>query len=92
MKVTLNYMGQLRYLSGKDSEQIDCAGGRSLSEMLTEVSKAYDQRFVDVIFDSAGDLRPSLMIVVNDKTADKELTQSLSDGDSVTLLTAIAGG
>ncbi len=92
MKVTLNYMGQLRYLSGKASEQVDCAGGRSLSEMLTEVSKAYDQRFIDVIFDDAGALRSSLMIVVNDKPVDKELVQSLSDGDSITLLTAIAGG
>ena len=92
MKVTLKYMGQLRYLSGKDSEQIDCAGGKSLSEMLTEASKAYDQRFVDVIFDDAGALRPSLMIVVNDKTADKDVVLNLSDGDSVTLLTAIAGG
>lgn len=92
MKVTLEYMGQLRYLTGQNSDQIDCSQGTSLSDLMTAASKKYDDRFVNIVLDETGAIRPSLVVVINGATVSKDDTPNLSDGDSVTLLTAIAGG
>jgi molybdopterin converting factor small subunit len=92
MKVTLKYMGQLKYLTGRDSDQIDCSQGVSLAELMTAASKKYDQRFINIVLDENGSIRPSLVVVINGATAVKDAAPNLSDGDSITLLTAIAGG
>jgi molybdopterin converting factor small subunit len=92
MKVTVKYMGQLRHLTGKDSEQVECPENISLAELMSVASKKYDQSFVNIVLDESGVIRPSLIIVINDITASKDASPNLSDGDSITLLTAIAGG
>ena len=92
MKITINYMGQLRYITGKDNEEIKCFDRASLAEIITQASKAYDSRFLDIILDENGAIQSSLIVIVNDEPAGENLTQGLSDGDTVTILTAIAGG
>ena len=92
MTVTLEYMGQLRYLTGHNSDQIECSQGTSLAELLAAASKKYDDRFVNIVLDETGAIRPSLVVVINGVTVSKDDAPNLSDGDSVTLLTAIAGG
>jgi MoaD family protein len=92
MKVTLKYMGQLRHLTGKNEEQIECSEGSSLTDLLTKASGKYDPHFVDIVLDSTGTIRPSLIIIINGITASKDAAPNLSDGDTITLLTAIAGG
>ena len=92
MKITLKYMGQLKYLAGKDSDQIDCSQGASLIELMTEASSKYDQRFANILLDETGTIRSSLIVVVNGTAVGKDACRNLSDGDSITLLTAISGG
>jgi MoaD family protein len=92
MRIKLKYMGQLRSLTGKDSDQIECSQGASLTDLMTEASKKYDKRFAEIVMDETGAIRPSLIIIVDGVSADKDVTPNLSDGDSITLLTAIAGG
>ena len=88
MKITLNYMGQLRALAGKDSDQIECAQGVSFADLITEASKQYDRRFVDIAIDETGAIRSSLIVIIDGVAADKDTAPNLSDGDSITLLTA----
>ena len=92
MKVTLNYMGQLRSLTGKDSDQIEYSQGACLADLITEASKKYDERFVNFVLDENGAIRPSLIIIIDGVSADKDVAPNLSDGDTITLLTAISGG
>ena len=92
MKVTLKYMGQLRHLTGKNEEPIECREGLGLTDLIAKASKQYDPHFVDIVLDSTGTIRPSLMIIINGITASKDAAPNLSDGDTITLLTAIAGG
>lgn len=92
MKVTLKYMGQLRHLTGKDSEQLECSQGASLADVMIAASENYDTRFVNIVLDETGAIRPSLIVIINDETAAKDANPNLSDGDTITLLTAIAGG
>ena len=92
MKVTLNYMGQLRSLTGKDSDKVECSQGASLADLLTEAAKKYDRQFANIVLDGTGIIRPSLIIIIDGVSADKDAPPNLSDGDSITLLTAIAGG
>ncbi len=92
MEITLKYMGQLRHLADKDSDQIECSQGASLTDLMTAASKKYDQRFVDIVLDATGAIRRSLIIIIDGVSADKDAPPNLSDGDTITLLTAIAGG
>ena len=92
MKVTFNYMGQLRYLTGRDSDQVECSQGVSLAELMIVASKKYDKRFVNIVLDETGAIRPSLVVVINGAAVGKDSALNLTDGDSITLLTAIAGG
>lgn len=92
MILTLKYMGQLRHLTGKNSEQIECPEGASLVGLINAASKNYDARFANIILNETGVIRPSMIIIINDTTAGKDDNPNLSNGDTITLLTAIAGG
>ncbi len=92
MKVTVNYMGQLKAAAGKGSEIIECSDDAALSDLLAAAAGQYGSSFVNIIQDETGAIRPSLIVIINDVTANKDASPSLSDGDTVTLLTAIAGG
>ena len=92
MNVTIKYMGQLRHIADKDSEQIECGEGAGLVDVLRLAANAYDDAFARILFDEAGAIRQSVMIMVNDKPISKETAGAICDGDSMTILAAIAGG
>jgi molybdopterin converting factor small subunit len=92
MKVTLNYFGQLRHIADKETEDWDCPEGSSIADVVKEAADEYGEDFGNIVFDGAGQLRPSLMVMVNDVPADKEALPGLRENDRITLLAAIAGG
>lgn len=92
MYVVLNYMGQLRQLAGTESERKEYSEPVSLLEVLRDAAGGHDPRFAKILFTDEGELRRSVMVLVNEATVSKDPLPSLSDGDEVTLLTPIAGG
>ena len=92
MKVTVNYYGQLKQITNKDSESCDLSEQTDLNQMLAGLASQYGDKFKDFVFDQAGEIRVSLMISVNDNVVDKKPAPCLKDGDEVSILTPIAGG
>ena len=92
MKITLNYFGQLRHHAGCESESRSIADGCSLSDALREVAADHGPEFSVILLDDSGELRPSVMLLVNDTPVDKAALPALSNGDAVSVLPAIAGG
>ena len=91
MKVDVSYLGQLQQAAGVASERKECAG-TTLAELLNDVAEAHGPGFRAILLDDSGAVRPSVMVLVNDAPVSKDALPELSDGDAITLLTAIAGG
>jgi len=91
MQVTLSYMGQLRHLAEKESEDVEAADGATLVEVIREAATRYGSAFKTIVFD-ADTLRSSLMILIDDSPVDKSVSVILAEGQRIMLLSAISGG
>ena len=92
MNVTVSYLGQLRHIAGIETEDRSVPDGASLTDVLKELAAGYDEQFGRILFDEAGVLRGSMMVLINDALVMKDALPNLNNGDRVTLLPAIAGG
>ena len=92
MNISLHYLGQLRHIAGVESEEHSVADTTTLIDLLQQVAAGHDEGFGRILFDDAGALRASVMVLINDAPVEKASPPALADGASVTLLPAIAGG
>lgn len=91
MPVTVRIPTPLRTLTkGKDMVE---ATGKNLREVLSNLEKSYPG-FKERIFDESGSLRRFVNIYVNDEDSRllKDLETSIKDGDTVSIIPAVAGG
>jgi molybdopterin converting factor small subunit len=92
MKITTAYMGQLQHQADKENEAREYPDGTSILEVLRVLADEYGDVFTGILFDDSGGLRPSVMLLHNEAPVSKDALPALQDGDSLTLLAAIAGG
>jgi molybdopterin converting factor small subunit len=93
MKLSVQYMAQLRPLRGCQEEDVVLPEGSNVNELLIYLA----QQQPDVashLLTAAGDVRPSLLVAINGAAvAPQDAPRvALSQGDVVTLLPPIAGG
>ena len=91
MTITVNYLGQLRNFAGVETESRDVESS-DIMDVVRNLSDAYGDDFGRVLLADDGNLRPSVMILVNDNPVQKDSLPPLKEGDKLTLMTAIAGG
>lgn len=92
MNITINYLSQIKQLTGKDSDERVCAEGTGLCELLAEIACGYDEKLLQYLFEDGNRLRESLVVLINGSVTDKESPPQLSDGDEITLLNPVGGG
>jgi MoaD family protein len=92
MNITINYLSQIKQLTGLDSEERVCAGGTGLCELLAEIACGYDEKLSRYLFEDSNELRKSLVVLINGNVIAKESPPQLSDGDEITLLNPVGGG
>ena len=92
MNITIHYLSQIKQLTGKDSEEMACAEGMGLRELLAEIASDYDEKLSLCLFEDGNKLRDSLVVLINGSVTDKEAPPLLSDGDEITLLNPVGGG
>jgi molybdopterin converting factor small subunit len=85
MRVTVQYMAQLKRLAGCSRETLELAGPSTLGDLLNALAgPPYSPDF------RAQVSQRSLLFFVGDEPAARE--RVLHDGDCVTILTPMAGG
>ena len=92
MKVTINYFGQLRQKAGVESESLECSEEAALVEVVAERAEHFGADFKKIVLDEDGQIRRSIIALLNGGSVDKESAVSLKDGDEITLIPPIAGG
>ncbi len=90
MRVTVHYMAQIKRAAGCSSEDIEAAEALTLRAFLQTLGAQRGSAFRELLLDDANEPRKSLLFFVGDEHAD--LTNSLHDGDTITILAPMAGG
>jgi molybdopterin converting factor small subunit len=92
MKLTLNYFGQLRQAAGLTTESLEQPDSISLEQLLVNRADGFGEEFKKILLDQNSQPRPSVLVIINNVTADRQSPPVLQDGDEITLMPAIAGG
>ncbi len=92
MKISFEYFAQVRKAAGAEREELELAGGTELEAALDSAAGKHGADFRSLVLDDSGSLRPSMIVLVNGQPAPRNEPQKLADGDSISLLSAVAGG
>ncbi len=92
MTVQFEFLAQARLVSGADRLSLEIPGPVDLLQALRALSDQQGEEMYDLIFDHQGELRRSLLILVNGQAVPTPAGRLLQLGDTVTLLTPMAGG
>jgi len=91
MKVTVRYMAQLRLAAGVAVEEVKLGEALSLVDLLRALATNHGPALERLLLAGNGTPQPTLLAFVGDDQADWREAK-LKEGDSVTLLSPIAGG
>ncbi|MCB1228792.1 MAG: MoaD/ThiS family protein [Verrucomicrobiae bacterium] len=92
-QVTFSYTGQLANAAGTPEETLDLAEGALLRAALDDLASRYDGRWREMIFDDGGNVRSTVLIVLDGEQATGDKNAISLDGvRTVMLMTPIAGG
>lgn len=92
MRVVMMYFAQVRQAAGLESETVEVASGARVTETLTAATALHGEGFRALVLDEQGCIRPSLLVLVNGVPVSREARTPLRDGDTISLLSAVAGG
>ena len=96
MKVTVEYLGHIRNLTGnKRQEEIDVEKDASVADLLIKLSKKYGDPFKKAVYESGGkDVKSNFMATVNGYLLNQlqGVETRLRNGDHVTLMPVVSGG
>ena len=90
MKITVQYLAQVKRAAGCCCETVSAAESVTLRDLLRDLAGRHDQAFRSLLIDDAEEPRRSLLFFVGDEHA--ELSRQLHDGDAITILAPMAGG
>ena len=92
MKVTVHYTTQIRSAIGKAREEVSLEEGATLSDLVQRLIREHGESLQDLLLSEQSTLLPSILLCVGDEQVDFDRSEPLSDGDQITLLSAISGG
>jgi molybdopterin converting factor small subunit len=92
MKVTVKYSAQARVATGLASEEIDLDGPLSVHDLVIRLARQHGSAFQRLALDAAGCPHPALLVAVGDEQVRPGDHRKLASGETVTIMTPIAGG
>ena len=92
MKIRVEYVAQIRDAAGCPNEGLDLPAGSAVQDAVRAVARARGGRLATMLLDAAGNLNPSALLFVGDEQVGWTDVRPLRDGDTVTLMSPLAGG
>lgn len=92
MKIQLDYLGQLSSGKGQLPNELTLPDPTSLREALKLLAAAASAPQRSMLVDEQGVPRRGLVIAVNGSQVSPESDEQLNDGDTLSLLSLVAGG
>ena len=94
MDVTVEYLGQVRVITGRKNEVVEVSADATIKELLGKLSARYGEAFVKEVFEEGQNPRDDLVVAING-TAILQLdylATKLKLNDIVTLFPIFPGG
>ena len=88
----MTYAGQLAGLVGVSEETVEVKEGTALTSFLRDTAIRHGERFRELLFDDADELRRALVISIDGKHALEPENLSLTTPCEIFIMTPIAGG
>jgi molybdopterin converting factor small subunit len=92
MIVTVAYTAQLKAALDTAAEDIEIEPPVKVRDVLDVLRTRHAAAFESLVVDDQGRLLPSILLCLGDEQVAVDHPDELSDGDTLTLLTAISGG
>ena len=94
MEVTFQYTGQLANVVGASEETVELGDDARLKPAIDQLAQRHGEGYTKLVLDENGDVRPSLLVVLDGEQADAENKGQIdiSKAKTVMLMTPIAGG
>jgi MoaD family protein len=93
IRVHVRYFNLVRELTGSSAEDISLEVGATLGELLETLKAAYGPRFAEFLFSDKGSLNSHVRLFLNNKALiNAPLSEVLTDGDTLSVFSAVAGG
>ena len=92
MRVTVQYMAQVRQAAGTASEEVELAGPCSVAELIAGVAERHGGGLRRLLLGADGGPQPTVLLFVGDEQVGRADAVTLQGGEVVTVLSPIAGG
>lgn len=92
MNVTVVYTTQIKATLGMAEAVVEVSAGTSAVDLLKQLAEQHGVTFGELVFAAGGQLLPSLLLCIGDKQLTAPGQHTLSDGEVLTILSAISGG
>jgi len=95
VKVKVEYLGFIRNMLSKRTEELELREGTSLKELLSELSERYGSEFKKQVYESGQkDVKYGFVVTVNGVLMDqlRGVETTLKTGDQVILMSLMSGG
>lgn len=90
MQIGFHYFAQVRQAAGEETEQVQLGEDATLGSAIESIADRHGPDFRALLVTESGEVRPSLLLLRNNQAADRQTP--LADGDTVSILSAVAGG
>jgi len=95
VSVTVRYPPQLREITGKNEERVELSQGATLEDLFKMLSERYGEAFRGYVFDTEGNVKENLLILLNGRSLDKHkelFGMTLGQEDILAILSPLSGG
>lgn len=91
MQITVEYAAQVKRAAGLGQEVVDLPAGSDLQAVIRHVAQTHGETLADLLL-TDGELHPSILLFVNDQQVHWHDNPSLTDGQTLAVLSPISGG
>ncbi len=92
MRIQVHYTSQIEAALGTGEELVTLADGSCLADLLAILAERHGAPLHQCMLDSHGQLRPSVLICIDQQHVPPHDNPPLRDGATVTFLAAVSGG
>ena len=92
VKIHVNYLAQLKPFCGRERETVEMGGAPTIRAVLGHLVEAHGPKLRDMLLTGEGRVRPSILVFADEHQVDPESPEPLADGQTLTLLSPMAGG
>ena len=92
MNVQLRYYAQVRQAAGTEDETAAVAPGTDVIDALRSAASRHGEAFRDLVLAADGQLRASIIVLVNSVPVRRGSRRMLAEGDEVSVFSPVAGG